>query len=120
MFLIFFDLCKYLFKYTFKAKYNYKKNNEHFQRKLNKVMIYYARTSRNKKIDNALEKIPKITNLKGSLNLQFKIFSKNISIFEINPRLSSTVMIRHMLGFKDCHFVKEGKNKSVHHPRMKY
>ena len=72
------------------------------KRKLNKGMTYFAETIKNKKIDEALKKIAKITNLNGSLNVQLKIFNKNISIFEINPRLSSTVMMRHMLGFKDC------------------
>lgn len=71
-------------------------------RKLNKGMTYFAKPIKNNKIDKALKKIAEITNLKGSLNIQLKIFNKNISIFEINPRFSSTVMMRHMLGFKDC------------------
>jgi carbamoyl-phosphate synthase large subunit len=72
------------------------------KRKLNKGITYYGEVIKNKKIDNALRKIAEITKLAGSLNIQLKIFNKKISIFEINPRLSSTVMMRHMLGFKDC------------------
>ena len=40
--------------------------------------------------------------LEGSINIQLKILKKRIGIFEINPRLSSTVLMRDMLGFKDC------------------
>jgi carbamoyl-phosphate synthase large subunit len=72
------------------------------KRKLNKGITYYGEVIKNKKIENALRKVAEITKLEGSLNIQLKIFKKKISIFEINPRLSSTVMMRHMLGFKDC------------------
>ena len=41
-------------------------------------------------------------NLNGSINIQFKIIKNKIKIFDINPRLSSTVRIRDMLGFQDC------------------
>ena len=47
---------------------------------------------------NLAEKI----NLEGSINVQLKINKKRYAIFEINPRLSSTVMMRHKMGFKDC------------------
>ena len=72
------------------------------KRKLNNGFTCYAEVIKNKKIDKVLKEIAEITNLEGSLNIQLKIFNKKISIFEINPRLSSTVMMRHMLGFKDC------------------
>ena len=72
------------------------------ERKLNKGMTYFAKVIQNKKIERALRIIAEISKLEGSLNVQLKIFNNKISIFEINPRLSSTVMMRHMLGFKDC------------------
>jgi carbamoyl-phosphate synthase large subunit len=72
------------------------------KRKLNKGMTYFAEVIQNRKIEKALRKIAEISKLEGSLNVQLKIFNNKISIFEINPRLSSTVMMRHMLGFKDC------------------
>ena len=38
----------------------------------------------------------------GSLNVQLKITDNGPKIFEINPRISSTVMMRNKIGFKDC------------------
>ena len=46
--------------------------------------------------------LAKKINLNGSINVQLKINNSRYAIFEINPRLSSTVMMRHKLGFKDC------------------
>ena len=36
------------------------------------------------------------------INIQFKIQNNQIKIFDINPRLSSTIKMRDLLGFKDC------------------
>jgi carbamoyl-phosphate synthase large subunit len=72
-----------------------------FKRKLNNGITYYAEVIKNKKIERAIKEIAEKINLNGSINIQLKIFKNKISIFEINPRLSSTVMMRHMLGFKD-------------------
>jgi len=40
-------------------------------------------------------------NLFGSINIQLRLTSKGPMIFEINPRFSSTVLMRHKLGFSD-------------------
>ena len=40
-------------------------------------------------------------NLKGSINIQLRLIDNKPIIFEINPRFSSTVYMRHKLGFKD-------------------
>ena len=72
------------------------------KRKLKGGITYFAEKIKNNKLEESLKKIAKITNLNGSINVQLKIYKNKISIFEINPRLSSTVMMRHMLGFKDC------------------
>ena len=72
------------------------------KRKLNNGITYYAEVIKNNKIDKAIKKIAEKINLNGSINIQLKIYKNKISIFEINTRLSSTVMMRHMLGFKDC------------------
>ena len=40
-------------------------------------------------------------NLFGSINIQLRFTSKGPRIFEINPRFSSTVHMRHRLGFSD-------------------
>jgi len=39
--------------------------------------------------------------LNGSINVQLRLTAKGPRIFEINPRFSSTVMMRHRLGFQD-------------------
>lgn len=72
------------------------------KRKLLKGLTYYAETVKNKNIDIALRNIANKVKLEGSINIQLKILKKRIGIFEINPRLSSTVFMRDMLGFKDC------------------
>jgi len=38
----------------------------------------------------------------GCLNIQLKLTDTGPKIFEINPRLSSTVMMRNRIGFQDC------------------
>jgi carbamoyl-phosphate synthase large subunit len=40
-------------------------------------------------------------NLHGSINVQLRIKDRNLYIFEINPRFSSTVLMRSELGFND-------------------
>ena len=40
-------------------------------------------------------------NLKGSINIQLRIHKEVPMVFEINPRFSSTILFRHLLGFKD-------------------
>lgn len=49
-----------------------------------------------------LEDIAEIINLDGCINVQLKMTGDGPRVFEINPRLSSTVMMRHRLGFRDC------------------
>lgn len=39
--------------------------------------------------------------LVGSINVQLRITAQGPRIFEINPRFSSTVLIRHQMGFQD-------------------
>ena len=53
-------------------------------------------------VRNILESLAHSLNFAGSLNVQLKITDTGPKIFEINPRISSTVMMRHKIGFKDC------------------
>ena len=53
-------------------------------------------------LKNLLLELADKIDLNGSINVQLKINNKRHAIFEINPRLSSTVMMRHKMGFKDC------------------
>ena len=71
-------------------------------RRLNGGYTYFSEVIKNKKINLILFKIAEKVNLNGCLNVQLKISKKRIIIFEINPRISSTVMMRHKMGFRDC------------------
>lgn len=82
-----------------------------FDRILNKDKTDYARVYRNTKIEKILIKFAKNLNFKGSINVQFKIRNNKLKIFEINPRLSSTVLMRHLIGFKDFEWWIKNKLK---------
>ncbi len=73
-----------------------------FERELDKDKTIYAKFIKNKNLEKQLGSIASAINLNGSINVQFKIVNKKIKIFEINPRLSSTVNMRDIIGFKDC------------------
>ena len=48
-----------------------------------------------------IEKISEALNVRGAINLQLRLTDRGPVLFEINPRLSSTVMFRHKMGFRD-------------------
>lgn len=52
-------------------------------------------------IEKMCEKIATSFNLLGSMNVQLRVTNAGPRIFEINPRISSTVLMRHHLGFTD-------------------
>lgn len=56
---------------------------------------------KNKKIKDYVEKIVKAFNKPGCYNIQLNLTIDGPRIFEINPRLSSTVVFRDKLGFND-------------------
>ena len=61
----------------------------------------WARVVKNKQVGNLLNVIAKGWNLEGSINVQLRITKIGPMIFEVNPRFSSTVYMRHKLGFTD-------------------
>lgn len=71
------------------------------KRKLSGGFTVYGEIVENKKIVKILEKLAFNLNLIGSINIQLKIYKNVPLIFEINPRFSSTVRFRDLLGFKD-------------------
>ena len=74
-----------------------------FKRKLHKLgHTMFVEKYENPIIKKKLLNLAENLNLNGSLNVQFKIQNGKIKIFDINPRLSSTVKMRDMIGFKDC------------------
>lgn len=73
----------------------------------------------NKAIDELLISIANILQLTGSINIQLRLTNNRPVVFEINPRFSSTIVFRHILGFKDlvwCLEDKEGKQISEYLP----
>ena len=72
------------------------------ERKLKGGFTYYGKRVENKKIQKSLIRLAKTINLKGCINVQLKYRKNRYVIFEINPRISSTVLMRDMLNFKDC------------------
>jgi carbamoyl-phosphate synthase large subunit len=55
----------------------------------------------NNKIEKLLLDLTKLLDLKGSINVQLRLHKGEPVVFEINPRFSSTILFRHLLGFKD-------------------
>ena len=54
-----------------------------------------------KAIKDLMIRIAKAASLKGTINVQMRKTARGYVLFEINPRLSSTVYVRHRFGFCD-------------------
>lgn len=61
----------------------------------------YAEIIANEVITKLLHAVAEKLKLRGSINIQLRLTSKGPVVFEINPRFSSTVRFRDLLGFKD-------------------
>lgn len=61
----------------------------------------YGEVIKNEAINDLLIQVAIKLNLIGSINIQLRLSEKGPIIFEINPRFSSTVLFRHLFGFKD-------------------
>ncbi len=72
------------------------------KRKLLLGYTFYSEVVNDQLIKKNLIKLAKKLNFNGSINIQIKKKPNKAAIFEINPRLSSTVLMRDMYGFKDC------------------
>lgn len=65
------------------------------------------------------EQIAHGLDLRGSMNVQLRITDNGPRVFEINPRISSTALMRHRLGFKDVLWtLYESLGKSVIFPKI--
>ena len=58
-------------------------------------------------IEEYLNKIAEVLDLNGSINIQLRLSNFQPKVFEINPRFSSTVRFRYLLGFEDVKWVLE-------------
>jgi len=72
-----------------------------FRRKLVGGATGWAEVYQNIQMENMCKHIASAVNLSGSINVQFRLDEGQPSVFEINGRLSSTVYMRHLLGFED-------------------
>lgn len=72
-----------------------------FRRRLNSGSTCFAELVKIPIIEKICSKIAKKLSLKGSINIQLKLQKGKPMIFEINPRFSSTVLLRHQMGFRD-------------------
>lgn len=69
----------------------------------------YGEVIHNKEITNLLIEMAHKLHLEGSINIQLRLTLRGPIVFEINPRFSSTVLFRHLFGFKDVLWSIEDK-----------
>ncbi len=69
----------------------------------------YGQVVQDPEVEEVLIRIAEAINLVGSVNAQLRITTKGPTVFEINPRFSSTVRFRDLLGFKDVLWSVEDK-----------
>jgi len=72
-----------------------------YKRKLMGGFSGFGIVIQNNEIDELLLNIAEKIDLRGSINVQLRLSNRGPLVFEINPRFSSTVMFRHLMGFKD-------------------
>lgn len=61
----------------------------------------WAKVIYNSEIDNLCKLVARELDLIGSMNIQLRLTDDGPRIFEINPRFSSTVFMRYLIGFND-------------------
>ena len=77
----------------------------------------WARVIQDEETTRMCEVIAQGLDLRGSMNIQLRLTDQGPRVFEINPRFSSTVLMRHRLGFSDVLWaLDEAEGKSVSFP----
>jgi len=72
-----------------------------FRRRLAGGITHRGQVVDDASITAVCERVAEAADLTGALNVQLRLQRGRPVIFEINPRFSSTVLFRHMLGFTD-------------------
>lgn len=72
-----------------------------FKRKLMGGFSGYGKREEHSAISQLLHQLAILLDLKGSINVQLRLVNGTPVIFEINPRFSSTVLFRHLMGYED-------------------
>ena len=89
-------------------------------RKLTGGFTSWAEVIYSKDIEKICRKIAIALDLVGSLNIQLIITKDGARIFEINPRFSSTLYMRSLIGFDDLIWsIKDKKNIKIIYPKIK-
>lgn len=79
----------------------------------------WAKVIKDDETSRMCEVIAKGLDLHGSMNIQLRITDKGPRVFEINPRFSSTVLMRHRVGFTDVLWaINEVEGKSIVFPEI--
>ncbi|MEK7762633.1 MAG: ATP-grasp domain-containing protein [Nitrospirota bacterium] len=79
----------------------------------------WAKVIKDDETSRMCEAIAQGLDLQGSMNVQLRLTDKGPRVFEINPRFSSTVLMRHRIGFSDVLWaLDEIEGKSVVFPEI--
>lgn len=79
----------------------------------------WAKVMFDPQVKKMCEKIAIGLGLQGSMNIQLRITHKGPRVFEINPRFSSTALMRHRFGFTDVLWaLAEAEGKTVVYPEI--
>ena len=80
---------------------------------------FYITNYINEAINSMCKTIAEGLDLHGSMNIQLRITVNGPRVFEINPRFSSTTLMRHIVGFTDVLWVlDELEGKTVNFPTI--
>jgi carbamoyl-phosphate synthase large subunit len=80
----------------------------------------WAKIIENKAISALCQTIAEGLDLHGSMNVQLRLTNEGPRVFEINPRYSSTTLMRHQLGFSDVKWaLDEIAGRKVDFPDIK-
>lgn len=79
----------------------------------------WAKVIKDEETSRMCETIAQGLDLRGSMNIQLRLTDKGPRVFEINPRFSSTVLMRHRLGYTDVLWaLDEAEGQSVIFPEI--
>lgn len=79
----------------------------------------WAKIIKDEETSRMCEVIAQGLDLRGSMNIQLRLTDKGPRVFEINPRFSSTVLMRHRLGYTDVLWaLDEAEGKSFVFPEI--
>jgi carbamoyl-phosphate synthase large subunit len=77
----------------------------------------WAKVIQDEETSRMCEKIAHGLDLRGSMNIQLRLTDQGPRVFEINPRFSSTVLMRHRIGFSDVLWaLSEAEEVTINYP----